>query len=217
MFNRSQVLNCPETFPFPFPPYTIQNQFMCALYSVIENRKIGIFESPTGTGKTLSLMCSALKWLTDHNELNRIDLLNQIAALQLDVKLDDEKNSKATNWLDGQFDTIQKKENLRKLQKQSESIEAHDKNIQEMREKWLKQQKTNKTSKRKFASRKQNSADDLSVIEEKTDSVKNDEDDDFLIEEIEEVELDMDQETKNEFNLNDTKVSVKIFFWLISL
>jgi chromosome transmission fidelity protein 1 len=39
----------PENFDFPFQPYPIQHDFMRCLYDVIENKKLGIFESPTGT------------------------------------------------------------------------------------------------------------------------------------------------------------------------
>jgi superfamily II DNA or RNA helicase len=42
----------PESFDFPFTPYGIQEDFMKKLYETIEKRKIGIFESPTGTGKS---------------------------------------------------------------------------------------------------------------------------------------------------------------------
>ena len=36
-------------FPFPFEPYSIQKDLMQKIYEVLENSKIGIFESPTGT------------------------------------------------------------------------------------------------------------------------------------------------------------------------
>ncbi|XP_029420170.1 ATP-dependent DNA helicase DDX11 isoform X2 [Nannospalax galili] len=55
-------------FPFPFPPYSIQKDFMAELYQVLEAGKIGIFESPTGTGKSLSLICGALSWLRDFEQ-----------------------------------------------------------------------------------------------------------------------------------------------------
>ncbi|XP_034380878.1 ATP-dependent DNA helicase DDX11 isoform X2 [Arvicanthis niloticus] len=55
-------------FPFPFPPYSIQEDFMAELYKVLEAGKIGIFESPTGTGKSLSLICGALSWLRDFEQ-----------------------------------------------------------------------------------------------------------------------------------------------------
>ncbi|XP_056272906.1 ATP-dependent DNA helicase DDX11 isoform X2 [Pseudoliparis swirei] len=58
-------------FPFPYQPYDIQEQFMQALYKTLDQGKVGIFESPTGTGKSLSLICGALSWLTDHEEKSR--------------------------------------------------------------------------------------------------------------------------------------------------
>uniref|UniRef100_A0A3Q2DTL7 DEAD/H (Asp-Glu-Ala-Asp/His) box helicase 11 n=1 Tax=Cyprinodon variegatus TaxID=28743 RepID=A0A3Q2DTL7_CYPVA len=57
-----------DSFPFPYKPYGIQEQFMRALYSALDEGKVGIFESPTGTGKSLSLICGALSWLTDYEE-----------------------------------------------------------------------------------------------------------------------------------------------------
>jgi chromosome transmission fidelity protein 1 len=50
-------------FSFPFEPYDIQLQFMQALYRCIDDGNIGIFESPTGTGKSLSIICASLTWL----------------------------------------------------------------------------------------------------------------------------------------------------------
>ncbi|XP_076848870.1 ATP-dependent DNA helicase DDX11 isoform X2 [Brachyhypopomus gauderio] len=58
-------------FPFPFKPYPIQESFMDALYAVLDQGKVGIFESPTGTGKSLSLICGALTWLRDFEEKRR--------------------------------------------------------------------------------------------------------------------------------------------------
>lgn len=96
-------MDCGRTeFPFPYQPYDIQQQFMQALYSALDQGKVGIFESPTGTvcfyarapcgarnscnllhdlcfqhmcfgtqGKSLSLICGALSWLTDFEERRR--------------------------------------------------------------------------------------------------------------------------------------------------
>lgn len=55
-----------QDFCHPYQPYDIQLDFMNKLYRCIEQEKIGIFESPTGTGKSLSLICGALTWLRDH-------------------------------------------------------------------------------------------------------------------------------------------------------
>ncbi|OQE00785.1 hypothetical protein PENVUL_c046G01102 [Penicillium vulpinum] len=53
-------------FHHPYTPYDIQLQFMQALYTCLEDSKIAVFESPTGTGKSLSLICGSLTWLRDH-------------------------------------------------------------------------------------------------------------------------------------------------------
>lgn len=65
------TLPTPDTFPaFPYPqPYAIQIDLMCHLYEAIESRKVTVIESPTGTGKTSSLLCASLTWL--HDERNR--------------------------------------------------------------------------------------------------------------------------------------------------
>ncbi|KAI3629111.1 hypothetical protein CBS9595_000183 [Malassezia furfur] len=53
-----------RAFHFPYPvAYDVQLALMTALFDAIEHRRVGVFESPTGTGKTLSLLCSAFTWL----------------------------------------------------------------------------------------------------------------------------------------------------------
>ena len=44
-------------FKFPFEPYPVQKDFMRALYQTLENKGVGIFESPTGTGR-MCLSCN---------------------------------------------------------------------------------------------------------------------------------------------------------------
>lgn len=55
-----------RNYHHPYEPYDIQQAFMNAVYQCLEQGKIGIFESPTGTGKSLSLICGSLTWLRDH-------------------------------------------------------------------------------------------------------------------------------------------------------
>ncbi|XP_037700974.1 ATP-dependent DNA helicase DDX11 isoform X2 [Choloepus didactylus] len=70
MANKTQEVGGIQ-FPFPYTPYSIQKDFMSELYQVLEAGKIGIFESPTGTGKSLSLICGALSWLRDFEQKKR--------------------------------------------------------------------------------------------------------------------------------------------------
>ena len=46
-----------EHFHFPFEPYTIQSALMKQLLQTIDDRRVGIFESPTGTVRALVAAC----------------------------------------------------------------------------------------------------------------------------------------------------------------
>lgn len=48
---------------FPFEPYDLQKDYMEKVLECLQNETNGVLESPTGTGKTLSLLCSTLAWL----------------------------------------------------------------------------------------------------------------------------------------------------------
>ncbi|KAL2338079.1 hypothetical protein Fmac_012525 [Flemingia macrophylla] len=53
-------------FPgFPFKPYSIQIDFMNILYQSLNQGGVSMLESPTGTGKTMSVICGALQWVVD--------------------------------------------------------------------------------------------------------------------------------------------------------
>ncbi|XP_071988485.1 ATP-dependent DNA helicase DDX11-like, partial [Engystomops pustulosus] len=103
----------PGTFPFPFQPYPIQEQFMAELYRVLEEGRVGIFESPTGTGKSLSLICGSLSWLRDFEEKKRQEAAQALAA---EVTEKDEGNktegSSAGDEPDWVTQFLQKKEEL---------------------------------------------------------------------------------------------------------
>ncbi|XP_043701024.1 ATP-dependent DNA helicase DDX11 isoform X2 [Telopea speciosissima] len=53
---------------FPFEPYRIQLDIMKALYRSLDKGGVAMLESPTGTGKTLSIICSALQWIVDRKQ-----------------------------------------------------------------------------------------------------------------------------------------------------
>ncbi|TFY70336.1 hypothetical protein EVG20_g2668 [Dentipellis fragilis] len=76
----SLVLPTPEAFSsFPYDtPYNIQTDLMRHLYSAIELHKVAIIESPTGTGKTLSLLTAALAWLDDDKARARKGMIDSI-------------------------------------------------------------------------------------------------------------------------------------------
>lgn len=48
---------------FPFEPYQLQRNYMAKVLECLQNSTNGVLESPTGTGKTLCLLCATLAWI----------------------------------------------------------------------------------------------------------------------------------------------------------
>ncbi|XP_061677996.1 ATP-dependent DNA helicase DDX11 isoform X2 [Syngnathoides biaculeatus] len=76
-------------FPFPYQAYTIQEDFMRSLYTALDQGKVGIFESPTGTGKSLSLICGALSWLTDFENKRKEEAAVQLQEGEMSLSSSD--------------------------------------------------------------------------------------------------------------------------------
>ncbi|XP_076079932.1 regulator of telomere elongation helicase 1-like isoform X1 [Mytilus galloprovincialis] len=82
---------------FPFEPYACQVTYMEKVMESLQKNVNGILESPTGTGKTLCLLCSTLAWLESRKaqtELNRQVSIASIMGEQ-SIQQDVEKLSKS--------------------------------------------------------------------------------------------------------------------------
>lgn len=63
---------------FPHTAYPCQITFMQNVLNALKNKENALLESPTGTGKTLSLLCAALAWRTA--EMGRRQLMERTAT-----------------------------------------------------------------------------------------------------------------------------------------
>ncbi|XP_058660429.1 ATP-dependent DNA helicase DDX11 [Ammospiza caudacuta] len=106
-------------FPFPYTPYRIQEQFMEALYAALEAGRVGIFESPTGTGKSLSLICGALAWLRDWEEKRRQEE-EQLLALGQDAPSPQQGSADTAGQPDWVTAFVQRKEERDKVDRLKE-------------------------------------------------------------------------------------------------
>ncbi|XP_017011641.2 LOW QUALITY PROTEIN: ATP-dependent DNA helicase DDX11 [Drosophila takahashii] len=122
-----------QEFGFPYTPYGIQEQLMQEVFQVLENRKIGIFESPTGTGKSLTLTCGALTWLARHEDLVRSEMLARIRRVQLEVVKLEQDGKQARDWLESQGNCRLQEEELRKLQHLQGLLDQQEHQLAEIR------------------------------------------------------------------------------------
>ncbi|VVC37628.1 Helicase-like, DEXD box c2 type,DEAD2,P-loop containing nucleoside triphosphate hydrolase,Helicase [Cinara cedri] len=126
-----EKLNPPSSFLFPFTPYGIQHDFMTTLYSALENKKLGIFESPTGTGKTLSIICGAVRWLFDHEkrELRQLQLtLDFLAKKKEELSNDDD-------WIVGQAKLLEQQHKVNEINLMIKALEEFNVNIEQIKKK----------------------------------------------------------------------------------
>ncbi|CAO1443026.1 unnamed protein product [Diamesa hyperborea] len=177
----------PSDFNFPFPPYNIQQSFMEKLYSVLNKKKIGIFESPTGTGKSLSLICASLKFINNYEEAIEAEMKEEIAKLNIEIN----KSSDNDDWFNNQYETILNKQKVFALEIKLVKLSEYNKKIDYIRNKI--QEKQKHFDKKKFDKK----GDEELLTEDPV--IKEDEDvDEFLPVEIESDSDDDNPEEKDE-------------------
>ncbi|XP_058825535.1 ATP-dependent DNA helicase DDX11 [Topomyia yanbarensis] len=138
MFQPETRLSAPpsgQDYLFPFAPYDIQLDLMRSLYSVVESGQVGIFESPTGTGKSLTLTCAVLSWLRDHEALMERELVERIDRLKEDIAQLERSTAGAVDWISGQYETIGAKKQLSELKGVKDLRDEYYKRLQEIKEK----------------------------------------------------------------------------------
>ncbi|XP_063901225.1 ATP-dependent DNA helicase DDX11-like isoform X2 [Zophobas morio] len=136
-----ETLSIPLDFRFPYIPYPIQNELMKKIFEAIENGGLGLFESPTGTGKTMSIICSTLTWLRANVE-RQFKFQNE------------EKLAEEPSWI-AQFRQQQLEESLKRK-----------KELQEKIKKRFKVKKFSKKERRKVSTRKIEATRNLEELEE---------------------------------------------------
>ena len=65
----------PKNIPvhFPHEPYQIQIAYMEKVIEALETKQNALLQSPTGTGKTLCLLCASLAWLNYRRSQDKSD------------------------------------------------------------------------------------------------------------------------------------------------
>ncbi|XP_075971830.1 ATP-dependent DNA helicase DDX11 [Anticarsia gemmatalis] len=189
------------TFPFPFKPYDIQEKFMRELYVTLEQEKLGIFESPTGTGKSLSICCGALKWLRDCNQKVLEDLEKEVAKLKAEISSD----TGSDDWLQEEYEKIKKNQTLVNLQLKLDKIKKQKELFDQMKARVSKHKSNANNKTMEFYYQKKGKSEKVGEDKENvTQDIESEEDRDLILEECEETEdNDEEEETVDDKENND--------------
>ena len=84
---------------FPFNPYPAQIVLMFKILQSLKENKNSLLESPTGTGKSLALLCSTLAWQLKEleNNLSAVWYEKKLKNKRLDVSVKPEQNNNNNN------------------------------------------------------------------------------------------------------------------------
>ena len=114
---------------WPIEPYEVQVQLSAAIHQLIvedEGKKVGVFESPTGTGKTLSVLVGTLQAMIDLSKANSTSATGASTAFEPDwikaFKARQTKNVSSESDSDSDHFSARKK---RLLSKDTEGDEVH--------------------------------------------------------------------------------------------
>ncbi|GMS89069.1 hypothetical protein PENTCL1PPCAC_11244, partial [Pristionchus entomophagus] len=156
-------------FSFPYPPYPIQLDLMRSLDKCLEEKKTGIFESPTGTGKSLSVLCATLSWLEKYNR-NEDERLKKIIE-EKDV------GDEGKDWM-----LAHKKKRVQTLMKDDARIvmEKKDKVKERIRKAYERREKNKRRGGREKKEKNEEDEDDDCVMEEETEIVEEKEEEEPL-------------------------------------
>ncbi|XP_065058183.1 ATP-dependent DNA helicase DDX11-like [Rhopilema esculentum] len=212
-----EELDTPGYFPFPFPPYDIQENFMKKLYTTVEAEKVGIFESPTGTGKSLSLICGILTWLRDHDFKLQKEAEEIMGTGKITETVD---KSKAPNnepsWVNEYEEKQAKRQLAEKIDRQKAKLEKNQAKLEKLKkEREVAAAARNKRKREDSVAEdaKEGKSNNKEVVEDETE----DDDDELVLSDYNSDGDEKDPDKSSSENETDSEseedcASVKIFY-----
>lgn len=116
MAASDEVQRNQTNFHHPYSPYDVQLEFMKAAYDVLDrgDGQVGILESPTGTGKSLSLICASMTWLRDFKR----------RAFEVSTQIDPKDAEGEPEWIIEQMLRRKRNELVAKWEEREARLEA---------------------------------------------------------------------------------------------
>ncbi|CAG2104848.1 unnamed protein product [Medioppia subpectinata] len=138
-------------YHFPYIAYDIQEQLMDAMYGALDEQKMAILESPTGTGKSLSIICATIKWIHDFHDKQLDTLSRQLKRCDEEIQRLDAESKVSSDWIELQDKKSSVCRQKEVIVKQLTAFEAKDK-----RNKSLLDRRNNSIVRQKFVLKHKN-------------------------------------------------------------
>ncbi len=141
---------------------------MAELFRVLERGGLGVFESPTGTGKSMAIICGVLTWITQHHERRK-----RVLKQQSEINKDDD-NDDDDDWLKAAAAKKEREEQRFKAREELKFLLDKEEKMEELR----RRRKVINKSERE----QQDSKTHLGEVADKVDTADEEEDEELLLE-----------------------------------
>jgi chromosome transmission fidelity protein 1 len=123
--NNQQQHQQPYIWCRPFPPYPIQHELMIEIYKTLQQGQCGIFESPTGSGKTLSIISAVIPWIRTNWNRNEKPKSNIITTISSSSSSSSSSSTPPPSWISDYQTSLIKEKKQRIEQLTQERYERH--------------------------------------------------------------------------------------------
>ncbi|KAI8089536.1 helicase C-terminal domain-containing protein [Halteromyces radiatus] len=108
---------------FPFKPYQAQVQMMSKIIEALQKEQHAVLESPTGSGKSLALLCGALAWrekekekrMNDYHSTQQVNEMTANLYSSGETRLDTEEFITLMDTMDSQQQSTQQMKRLPRI------------------------------------------------------------------------------------------------------
>lgn len=112
-------------YGFPYEPYDIQRLLVQKIQDTIQRERVGVLASPTGTGKSLSVICAVCDWILKERQLQRENVLRRIQECEDNIQRY-QSDTKTVDWIKVQQQQMLEQRKLDQIRQELDVWHCYD-------------------------------------------------------------------------------------------